>query len=165
MHYWVTLLLCTLCMHTLYRLKLLKQFLQFLTLLNMAFSFLRIFYCNFLHDMRLVERVRLPSFSSKTDPDFASYARKCHDGWLQWNASINLKRLWRQSTARTRLGHGLGLHGSMKSFVRSVWAQGSGAMRREPTGDGCVNACGDWWFLKARRWWLSTSRMERSFDI
>ena len=66
-----------------YRLKLLKQFLQFLTLLNMAFSFLRIFYCNFLHDMRLVENVRLPSFSSKTDADFASYARKCHDGWLK----------------------------------------------------------------------------------
>jgi hypothetical protein len=35
----------------------------------MAFSFLRIFYCNFLQEMR---RVRLPPFSSKTDPDFAS---------------------------------------------------------------------------------------------
>ena len=38
----------------------------------MAFSFLRIFYYNLLHDMRLVESVRLPSFLSKTDPDFVS---------------------------------------------------------------------------------------------
>ena len=66
-----------------YRLKLLKQVLHFLTLLNLAFSVLRIFHYNVLHAMRLVESVRLPPFLSKTDPDFASYARKRPDGWLK----------------------------------------------------------------------------------
>jgi hypothetical protein len=66
-----------------YRLKLLKQVLHFLTLLNVAFSVLRIFHYNVLHEMRLVESVRLPPFLSKTDPDFASYARKRPDGWLK----------------------------------------------------------------------------------
>jgi len=132
----------------LYRLKLLKQFLQFLRLINMAFSFFHIFDCNFFYELRFVESVRLRLVLSKTDQDFASYARKCHDGWVCWHTSINLKRLWRQSTARIRLSHGLGAHVSIESFVGSVWAQGSGAMRRKPTGDGCVNACDDWWFWR-----------------
>ena len=68
--------------HLYYRLKLLKQVLQFLRLLNMAFSFFHIFDYNFFHELRFVESVRLPLVLSKTDQDFASYARKCPDGWL-----------------------------------------------------------------------------------
>ena len=151
-----------------YRLKLLKQVLQFLRLLNMAFSFLRIFCYNLLHAMRLVKSVRLPPFLSKTDPDFASYARKCPDGWLKWNASINLKRLWRQSTARTRLSHGLGVHGSMKSFVGSVWAQGSGlwGANRPGTGAWMLVTIGDFGGAKMMESvHLPTSRVKRIMNF